>query len=1232
MGTPVNATCYGEASGSVTLNISSSAARYFTIGLYSAYSGSPSQPPDKQISAGLGSITINDLKAGTWTFNIANQDGDEIGVCNIFKTVPIGQPTAPLTIAIDSSKHNGYAISCYGGADGTATAIASGGNGNYKDYSWSTGAATAGVSGLSKGSYTVSLKDEKNCPVSKTFKMSAPTAVTATTSVPKPHSGYAVSCFDKADGSASVAGGGGVGGYSYVWFNGSSNATINGLGTGTYTVKAKDANGCFSPDAQATLLAPAPIDFTIDLVSGLTCSGDATGILEAKPVLATIIGAPYYSWTSGETEATIRDKAAGTYTVTVSDDQGCSMTKGATLNNPPGYTVALSAELRYNNVPIKCHGDANGKLITTVKNAAGVVTAPQDYSWFRNGVPAGSGAALSAMDGLDRGTYTVEITYDAGCKATTQYILKDPDELTVAATATTLALYHGQPISCHDATDANVKATINNGGTGPYTYLWNTGNATALLSDVGAGAYTVTVTDINNCSATDKITLANPAPVVASIADLSSYSDFGVSCAGLTDGTMTASGSGGTGIYTYVWSNGGRTTAVNGSLGAGLYTVIVSDENACSAQASETISEPPVLQASIGSYTDVACNGGSDGVIRLSANGGAGNYEYSINNGATWLGSAEFKQLPIGMYTLFVRDGNNCRASATRTLVQPTALALSFIDKEPAFCADPRGGVTANVSGGSIGYTFSWTDAQGNVVGTATRLQNVRGGIYTVTVHDAHNCPISDDTGITSTDGAKVDYTATAALCHDSADGSATLTITEGDGPFVIVWPDGQATLEGKKLKGGEYAVSITDGHDCTVVEPVTIPAPEVLELEVASFIAPTCNGYCDGTLTLLAHGGVGAYVYTWNGQHSVTQTGLCKGTYGVVLTDANNCRLDQDVMLKEPEVLTVKMESSALATCTDGCDGKLAVAGAGGNGGYAYSWDGGVTGLARENLCPGDYSVLVTDAKGCIGSAIITLANTPPVPVDIGGGVTLCVGQTYTLDAGTGWKTIQWSGNGLNSSTQAVSIKDPGSYWIEVQDSKGCVGRDTFLLETSYDLLKASFMIPAEAAAGDTIAMIDVSWPLPEAVEWNLPLEMKRVSGSGDVVFGQFNTTGAYAVGLTAHLGECVDYIEKSIVIQQGAANDTDGRLGYEEYVKAFGLYANPNDGSFDVIIDLADTDDIMLSIWNSQTGSLVGKVPEKGSASYSVHVDLRPLSAGAYILRMDHARSSSYLRFIVH
>jgi len=1224
------ATCYQGATGSATLSISNPIVNDFYINCTNTTTGQKFAVPDGSpgsLNTDLvhnGDYTIRGLRAGTWEFQVVNMA--TFAANTTLTDIAVEEPTQ-ITVGFSAPPYNGYAIRC-SGSTGDVTAIGNGGEGGYKDFVWSNSTGASTLSGVTAGTYTVKVRDKNDCQSAATpVTLSAPPPLSVSATSPKTYGGYEVRCYDQANGSATASVTGGPnGGYSYSWSSGASDAGITGLAPGKYDVTVTDANGCTAPGS-VTLNAPPPIEFTIDQVQGLACKGDQVAMLEAKPLPTTIIGVAHYQWTSGEAVSTIRDKGAGTYAVTVSDDQGCSTTESLTLNDPPGYTVSLAPGLDYNGRQIKCNGDFNGRLVSTVKDAGGAVAAAQSYQWLKDGVVFSDGSSAT-QEGLGKGTYKVVITYGAQCNTETQYVLREPDPVSVTARATTS--YHGQPISCYNAVDANVEAAVT-GGTGTYSYLWNTGGVVSALTGIGAGTYSVVVKDINNCEGDGGITLLNPGKVSARITDVSNYSDFGVSCASSSDGSMTAVGTGGTQVFTYTWSNG-RTTDVNDGLGGGRYTVTISDNNNCQAETSETITVPPLLHVDVASYKDVACYGGGDGEIFLKAYGGAGSYQYSRDNGASWTTDAVFKELPTGAYTLFVRDGNECGASAKQTLSQPTTpLSLTFKDAESAFCSDPRGGVTADVAGGTKEYTYSWTDGQGNVVGTAMRLSNARGGIYTVTIHDAHNCPITDKVGINSTDGATVGYTATAAKCFDSSDGSALLDIADGDGPFVIEWPDSQSTLEGKNLKRGIYIVQITDGNDCTVIKEVTVPAPPALALGIQSSTQPTCNGDCDGSLTLRADGGVGAYQYAWNGQIAVTQSGLCQGVYDVILTDGNGCPLEQPVTLIEPGILGVSMQASTPATCTDGCDGRLIVSGMGGNGGYAYSWDGGVTGSVRENLCPGEYGVMVTDAKGCVGSSIVALANTPLVSVDLGGGATLCVGQTYTLDVGSGWRAVTWGGTGLTGSASVVTLKDPGLYWVEVLDSKGCVGRDTFLLETSYDLLKASFMIPGEATVGDTVAMVDISWPMPERVDWNFPLEMTQVSATDNMVLAQFNAAGTYGVGLTANLGQCLDYVEKNIVIVSGDSEGNEGRLGYEAYVKAFGLYANPNDGSFDVVVDLADTDDIILSIWNAQTGSLVGKVSEKGMASYSVHVDLRPLSSGAYVLRLDHAMGSSYLRFIV-
>jgi hypothetical protein len=886
----------------------------------------------------------------------------------------------------------------------------------------------------------------------------------------------------------------------------------------------------------------------------------------------------------------------------------------------------------YNGSRIKCNGGSDGELEAIVKDAGGAVVTAQNYLWTQNGTSIGESPTLTTVDNLSEGLYKVVITYGTGCEAEYTYPLSDPDPVLANATATTD--YNGQPIRCNNGSDANLRATVSGGTPGPYTYSWNTGDITALVNGVGAGTYTVTVRDVNGCPDVATVTLDNPEPVEASIISVSDYRGYGVSCNGSNNGSITAEGSGGTGVYSYAWSNGRTTAAITG-LAAGSYTITVSDNNGCQDSFEQVITAPTALNFSVIGEKHISCFDGSNGEIELLASGGVATYQYSRNGGTSWQPENIFGTLPEGTYTLTLQDGNGCTRTAISTLTEPSEIDIDFVDIQPAFCNDPAGTARAVVTGGVGGYTYSWrnTNAATVEVDADDVLSAVKGGIYTLIVHDNNACPMSENVPITSTDGAKSTYVATAAKCFDSSDGSAAITITAGDGPFVIEWPDGQNTLEGINLKKDQYDVLITDGHNCTVIQTVDVPAPDAIGLSVVSSTIPTCNGSCDGQLTLAATGGVGGYVYEWNGKTGAAQTQLCAAVYPVIVTDANNCILNQDIELLQPEPLGISVAQSTLPTCKVGCDGSLEALATGGNGGYQYTWAIGGNTSIKTNICPGAYIVSVQDLKGCQGEASLVLNNTPALPLDLGGGVTLCVGQSHTLDAGTNWTSIQWGGStGFESTQQSVTIKDVGSYWVEVLSDKGCVGQDTFLLETSYDLLQASFMIPREAVAGDTVVMIDISWPLPETVEWNYPDAMREVLNLGDVLFGQFDEVGTYEVGLTAHLGECVDYISKSITILQGEEGSEGGRLGYEKFVKEFTVYPNPTDGAFEVGIELLEESRVTLSVWNSPTGILIKQVQHNGRKLYRVSFDLRPLSSGTYVLRLDHAKGKEYIRFVVY
>jgi hypothetical protein len=1223
-----DARCKGESNGTATLNIQHPDVDRFVITCKnldnSAY--------DFQIPiAYRGDNVVTGLRAGNWQFIVENNNSvnaSDYGSAAETIKHTVKEPTLPLTASLTSKKYNGFDITCNGNSDGEITGSAAGGNGTYS-YAWSQDAAltSAIATGLKAGSYTFTATDYKGCTANTSLTLLEPAKLSTSITSTGGKGGYDVSCWDKSDGALLAIATGGVSGYTYTWSTGATGNTLSALPVNSYTVTVKDVNNCTTQSSIA-LKAPVKIDFAINELASLTCPGDQTAILEVKPVASTIIGSAHYNWSSGETVSTIQDKGAGTYSVTVSDDQGCSTTKSKTLTDPPPNTVSISPLSNYNGSYIKCNGDSNGSLAAIVKDENNNTVTAQNYLWTVGTSTVGEGAALSTVNNLNEGQYKVVIAYRNQCKAEASFFLSDPEP--VAVNVSLASNYNGQAISCYNMTDGKLHA-VATGGTGALSYSWNTGATGSLLANVGAGSYTATAKDVNGCIGTKAMEIQNPEPVQAVIANISDYSGYGVSCFGSSDGTITAAGTGGTGVYTYVWSNAKTSAAISG-LATGNYTVTVSDNNGCKQSVTQEITSPTALSLSVANQKNISCFGGSDGSIQLQSTGGVGVYTFSRDNKATWQSGNVFSSLSQGSYTVYLHDNNGCEKSTAATLTQPTKINISFKDIQPAFCSNPTGTATAVVTGGVSGYSYSWQDSKTSVVGTDAVLSNVKSGIYTLLVTDNNACPMTNTVAITSNDGAKSTYTSIAAKCFDSSDGSALITITEGDGPFAVEWPDGQSALQGTNLKKGIYNVLITDSHNCTVLQEVDISAPDALALAVKSETIPTCNGVCDGQLTLEATGGVGSYIYQWNNQTGATQTKLCAAVYPVVLKDANGCVLNQDVELKHPEPIQITVLNAILPTCKDGCDGTLEVEANGGNGGYTYTWALGGNSNIKAGICPGDYTVAVTDIKGCKGENTVTLNNTPALPLDLGGGVTLCVGQKYTLDAGTNWKSIAWgSSKGLSSADQKVVVNEAGLYWVEVFNDKGCMAQDTFLLETSYDLLRATFLLQDTAFVGDTVVVIDISWPLPEKVEWNYPTEMKLLQDQGDLFYGQFKDAGIYEVSLAAHLGECFDQMTKSILVLDDRSSSEGGRLGYEEYVKQFRLYPNPNNGAFHVGIELTEEMPITVSIWHSPSGILIKKVQKSGDKQYALYFDLKPLTSGTYVLRLDYEKGKKYIRFVV-
>jgi Secretion system C-terminal sorting domain/SprB repeat len=566
-------------------------------------------------------------------------------------------------------------VSCFGGSNGAATVIAGGGIGGYT-YSWSpTGGTAATATGLAAGSYTVTITDGIGCTATRTFTVTQPPAIVLT-----PASQTNISCNGGSNGTVAVnAASGGSGGFIYDWTpgtpTGDGTTSVTGLTAGTWTCTATDANGC-ARSQSFTVTQPPALSTVASFQTNIACNGASTGAAGVNPSGGF---SPYtYSWTNGATTNAISGLIAGSYTVTVTDANGCTATRSFTITQP----AALSGTTIVTNV--SCNGGSNGAINLTPTGG----TAPYTFNW-------GGGVTTEDRTGLIAGTYSVTITDANGCVRTVNNIfITQPASVVSGSTSQT-------NVACFGGSTGAINLTPT-GGTAPYTFNWGGGITTEDRTGLAAGTYSVTITDANGCTATNTNIISQPSAITATT------SQTNVSCRTGSNGTATIVASGGAGSYTYFWSPSGGTAATATGLVAGTYTCTATDANGCTLSRVYSITQPTAIAATI-TRTDVSCNSGANGSASIAVSGGTGGYSYNWTPGnPTGNGTTSVSGLVAGTYTCTVTDANGCTAARPFTITQPAAIDNSV--------SQALGIVSATQNGA----TYQWFQCPTNLISGET--------------------------------------------------------------------------------------------------------------------------------------------------------------------------------------------------------------------------------------------------------------------------------------------------------------------------------------------------------------------------------------------------------------------------------------------------------------------------------------------------------------------------------
>jgi len=537
------------------------------------------------------------------------------------------------------------------------------------------------------------------------------------------------------------------------------------------------------------------------------------------------------------------------------------------------------------------------------------------------------------------------------------------------------------------------------------------------------------------------------------------------------NGTATATGMGGVSPYTYTWSNG-ATGSVNNTLQGGAFTVTVTDNVGTTATANDILTDPAELLIST-SGSEI-CDGNTNGTVSVLASGGTGGITYLWTNGAT---SSTVSNLPLGLYSVTVTDGNGCSiiGEAEVNPAQPLDVFVEIVHPQ---CNGSNDGSLLAIAGGNPPFSFLWSNGA-----TGNYINNLSSGVYTVTVTNAISCTTEITNEIT--DPLALDLTATViqnVTCHDGQNGAAMVACSGGVPPYTYDWSTG-ATGTGNSntqynLPTGTFTITVTDFNDCSATTNVTVTQPAGLTIN-PTITNISCHNGNNGAIALNVNGNIGNLSYLWSNAATTSSiSGLSAGTYSVTVQDSeNNCQKTAMYTLQNPTQLVLN-ETIQHISCNGANNGSISLNPIGGCTPYIYLWTTGSTNNNLSGLAPGIYTVTLTDCNQCTIIKGITINSPPKIEVNVTQSTNAsCLGATngsLTIQASQGVSpyTYHWS-NGMNGPS--LSNVAAGNYFTTVVDNNNCIVKDTFTVgvNTSFTInLLTSTNIPCHGDSTGTASV----------------------------------------------------------------------------------------------------------------------------------------------------------------
>ena len=987
---PIYGTMVGE-SNNFTRNYTDAQGNSYT----DTYLPAGSYTPFEDFSALVGS----DMN-GTWTVHVTDQFGLDNGyIFNWYISLVGDLPDTTVTlIQPEEIEISGFVTnSTCGGTDGAVNIDVTGAEAPYTVI-WSSGQTTEDISGIAAGTYTVTVVDANGCQSEETFLVNniGSLDITAVAS--------ATSCNGGADGAIDITVSGGTTPYVFSWDSGQTTEDISGLTAGDYIVTLQDQQGCVISEL-ITVADAGAITIASVAVSNEECNTD-NGAIDVAVTGGT--GSFGFQWSNGASTEDISNLTAGTYVIDVIDGNGC--TASATfpiVNDVSNCSAFCFIEIEENIASDEVCGSGNGSIDINVLNAV----APVSYSWS-------NGETTEDISGLSAGAYTVVVTDANNCSEVMTFVLSNnTGNLAVS----------GASIGEENCGNGNGSIDITvAGGAMPYAYLWSDASITEDLIGINAGSYTVIITDGNGCQTTENYTVINNAGTLAATATI--IPELCTSSNGSINQTVT----GGNGVLTYTWDSGQTTQDISG-LSAGTYVCNIMDETGCYIVNTYVIDQTSGDISLVGSnITNEVC-GNTQGGINITLTGN--NLTYLWSNGAT---TEDVSGLSAGNYTCTITNLQGCSyttpvfsvINASGTLSVTTQLVTEEV------CGNGNGSINMNVSGGSMPYTYLWSNGATN-----EDLIGLTSGTYTLTVSDANGCSESHSIFVGSNSGTLSIQNAivTDETCGDGT-GAIDAVITGGSAPLSYSWSNGATTEDITGLSAGVYVLTVTDANGCTQIQTYLVDN----QANAIAYTSSITNEICSnnsGSIDLIVTGGTAPYTYLWsNGATTASINGLSAGTYSCTITDGSGC----SVVTSSFTVGNTASGMSGSTIVTDaacGPNGSIDLTITGGTAPINVVWSNAANTEDISGLGAGVYIYTATDANGCVvnGTAIVTETNANLIYTFTSTSEVCSNGQgaiDLTISGGASPYSFAWSGG---ETTEDISSLPEGTYSCIITDANGC-------------------------------------------------------------------------------------------------------------------------------------------------------------------------------------------------